>query len=956
VGSAFALRVGDVLAGKYRLLELHRADGATASFRAQDPHGRVVEVEVLADGRTPPPGSGIDCGTTPEGLAYVVFDRGNTTGRRAESVAIPPSLTPDPTAALAPFSPLAHTSAAKREFVGLVEGEVFAERYRVDQCIGRGGMGEVYRARDQKLNRIVALKLVRYANSDESTSRRASELLIREARAAATLSHPNVVTVFDAGEVSGTHYLAMEYVEGRPLRGSIGDGSIPLETRARWLVEIATALAAAHAKGIVHRDVKPENAMITSAGAAKVLDFGIAKEVSASGVTQDGMIVGSPLYMSPEAMYGADVDGRCDQYSWALVAHEVLTGRHPFARPLSGATGMSADLPPPFDAVISRALSQHPEARFASMDEVLCALHDKAPAPAATPRRRWWRRVAVAAALAGLAIASGLALRHRPTVPLTEAARPDAAPAGFDERAMDGQTVTRCAPSARPAFAAGLQLWRDASQADAVAKFDQAAEADPQCAAPSVYYLLAASQTYPRRREHFRRARDLRASLTERETAILQALEPALADPVDYEEVVRRTTDLLTRIPNDPDVRRLNEQALFRLGRFGDVIAAVGATSAISLKPIAWNERMGAMAEVRVRDTDRAFAHLRDCLQVSPDSSDCLFWKGMLEGSMGQCDAAEATYRQLATVMPENSDAYSYLGQVFLLAPKPDMAAAREAFEQRWHRLALTPGAFMGEPADAAQTADEFRMALASGKLEGALALARKWNEAVSGSTDGRFRLEPLIYVINILRELDRLPEARALALEGLGEQRAWTGGGHERVDSFIELARLAYLTGGIDASRFRQIRGEWAGHGLHSKLDIWLNAYAGLPEVGSDEAPPFAEGEYAQDWFSFYQETYARAAEQLTALGQHAAAIRHADAAVGACLASYPITGILHARVAQARAYDASGNVPAACAAYRSLVGWLGREPRSVSARFAKDQLGRLSCSSHFEESRNEQ
>jgi hypothetical protein len=308
------------------------------------------------------------------------------------------------------------------------------------------------------------------------------------------------------------------------------------------------------------------------------------------------------------------------------------------------------------------------------------------------------------------------------------------------------------------------------------------------------------------------------------------------------------------------------------------------------------------MAEVRVRNTDRAFVHFRDCLQVSPDSSDCLFWKGMLEGSMGQCDAAEASYRQLATVMPANTDAYWYLGQVFLLAPKPDIAAAREAFEQRWHRLALTPGAFTGEPTDSAQTADEFRMALASGDLEGALALARKWNEAVSGSTDGRFRLEPLIYVINLLRELDRVPEAKALALKGLGEQRAWSGGGHERVDAFIELARLAYLTGGIDASQFREMRGEWVARGSHSKLDVWLNAYAGLPDVGADEAPPLTEGEYAQDWFSFYQETYARAADELTVMGRHAEAIHHADAAVKACLASHPITGILHARGAQAR------------------------------------------------------
>jgi serine/threonine protein kinase len=939
VRTAFALRIGDVLAGKYRLLELRHANDATASFRAVDLAGREVWIEVLGDGRTPPPGSGIDCGTTPEGFAYVVFDAGHFAIPFPEASAVPPSLTPDPTAAHAVTSPLAQTRGTKRESVGLVEGQGFAERYRVERCIGRGGMGEVYRARDQKLNRVVALKLVRYASNDESTSSRASQLLIREARAAATLSHPNVVTVFDAGEVEGTYYLAMEYVEGKPLRGYMGDESVPLETRRRWLTEIATALAAAHAKGIVHRDVKPENVMIASDGTAKVLDFGIAKEVSASGVTQDGMIVGSPLYMSPEAMYGADVDARCDQYSWALVAHEVLTGRHPFARPLSR-EGMSANLPPPFDVVVARALSQHADARFASMDVVLGALRETTarPIPGSPRNRRPPLVVAAAGALGVLAMAGGAALTaHRSSQP-----KADAAPAVFDERAIDAQTVARCAQSARPAFAAGLQLWRDASQRESVTKFDQAAAADPECAAPSVYYLLAATQNFTRSREHFRRARELRASLTERETAILEALEPQLAEPADYEELRRRTAVLLTRLPNDPDVKRLNLHALFRLGRYREVIAAVNANSAASLTPIAWNERLGAIAEAYVRNTDRAFAHFDSCLLVSPDSGDCLFWKGMLEGSMGRCEAAEATWRRLATVMPENAEAYSYLGQVLLFSKKPDVAAAREAFEQRWRRLTLTPGAARGESADAAQRADEFRIALATGDLVSALTLARRWNEAVSASTDANVRLEPLIDTINLLREIDRRPEAAELAMKGLGEQRAWTAGS---ADPFIELARLAYLTGGIDASQFRAMRAEWLGRGTHSELDAWHKAYAGLPEVGSDGTPPVKDGEYETDWISFAAENYARTAEGLTALGRHADAIRHAEAAAGDCFGIYPLTGVLHARVALARAYDAAGDRPAACEAYRSLVDWLGPNTSSVSARLAKARLKDLSC-----------
>src|SRR5262249_4765323 len=151
-------------------------------------------------------------------------------------------------------------------------GETF-ERYTVEALIGEGGMGHVYRARDTRLERRVALKVI----NDRASSRDAAARLVREARAAAALDHPNAVAIFDVGELDGPPYIVMELVEGRTLRGLIGDSGTRMSARIAHLADVGRALAAAHRRGLVHRDIKPENVMIRDDGMVKVLDFGIAR-------------------------------------------------------------------------------------------------------------------------------------------------------------------------------------------------------------------------------------------------------------------------------------------------------------------------------------------------------------------------------------------------------------------------------------------------------------------------------------------------------------------------------------------------------------------------------------------------------------------------------------------------------------------------------------------------------
>ncbi|MBK6519825.1 MAG: protein kinase [Polyangiaceae bacterium] len=289
-------------------------------------------------------------------------------------------------------------------------------RYTVVALLGRGGMGEVYEAEDTLLKRRVALKLLPAGGDHEARVR-----MMREARSAAAFEHPNVVTLFDAGIVGeGTPeeqtYIAMELVRGTTLRARVGDLSVPLARRVRWLVDAASALGAAHKAGLVHRDVKPDNVMLKEDGRIKVLDFGVAKRQDASvdasaptevpsqsdpSLTGRGGFVGTPRYASPEQLRGEPLDGRSDQYAWAVMAYELVSGKAPFDAPdgvalLSRILSTEAaplstlveGIPAALDAVIHKALSKAPADRFASFEEIQERLEPLAEGAATTDAGR----------------------------------------------------------------------------------------------------------------------------------------------------------------------------------------------------------------------------------------------------------------------------------------------------------------------------------------------------------------------------------------------------------------------------------------------------------------------------------------------------------------------------------------------------------------------------------------
>src|SRR5213083_2128030 len=257
---------------------------------------------------------------------------------------------------------------------------LFDGRYRIIRKLGSGGMANVYLAEDQELGRRVAIKILndRHAGDEQFVER-----FRREAKNAASLSHPNIVSIYDRGEAEGTYYIAMEYLDGRSLKELIvARGPAPVHVAIDYARQILAAVRFAHRNGIVHRDIKPHNVLVDAEDRLKVTDFGIARS-GPSQMTEAGSIIGTAQYLSPEQARGAPVDQRSDLYSVGVVLYELLTGTVPF----SGSTPLEiamkhrsstpeppsrkrAEVPRELDLVVLRALAKDPGDRYHSAEEM----------------------------------------------------------------------------------------------------------------------------------------------------------------------------------------------------------------------------------------------------------------------------------------------------------------------------------------------------------------------------------------------------------------------------------------------------------------------------------------------------------------------------------------------------------------------------------------------------------
>ncbi len=268
-------------------------------------------------------------------------------------------------------------------------GTTLSGRYRLEARIGAGGMSTVYRALDETLERPVAIKLM---NREVASDSDQLERFRREARAVAQLSHPHIVGVIDAGEDESRPYIVFEYVEGETLKERIRrQGRLPVPEAVAYAIEIARALGAAHARHIVHRDVKPQNVLIDEEGSAKVTDFGIARTLDEEGLTADGRVLGTTDYVSPEQALGHRVTGQSDLYSLGIVLYEMLTGEVPVPGREPGGGGDEArardaprravqrpEVSAALAAVVDTATAKRQEDRYADDAELIADLEDVA--------------------------------------------------------------------------------------------------------------------------------------------------------------------------------------------------------------------------------------------------------------------------------------------------------------------------------------------------------------------------------------------------------------------------------------------------------------------------------------------------------------------------------------------------------------------------------------------------
>jgi serine/threonine-protein kinase len=259
---------------------------------------------------------------------------------------------------------------------------VLSGRYRLESKLGSGGMSTVYLAMDEVLDRPVAIKLLHREISEEADQ---LERFRREARAAARLSHPNLVGVIDAGEDDGRPYIVFEYIKGRTLKRRLQDeGRLPVDEAVAYAIEIGRGLTAAHARKLVHRDVKPQNVLIDPEGRAKVTDFGIARSLEQKGMTATGRVLGTTDYVSPEQAMGEDVDERSDVYSLGVVLYEMLTGDVPFQaetqvgvamkhvnEPMPDVQARRPEVSAAVALVVDRATTKDPRDRYGTVAEMV---------------------------------------------------------------------------------------------------------------------------------------------------------------------------------------------------------------------------------------------------------------------------------------------------------------------------------------------------------------------------------------------------------------------------------------------------------------------------------------------------------------------------------------------------------------------------------------------------------
>jgi eukaryotic-like serine/threonine-protein kinase len=889
-------------------------------------------------------------------------------------------------------------------------------RYTIQALLGTGGMGAVYRAFDPDLHRKVALKVLKGGVGIEDLDSQARARLLREARAAASLNHPNAVSIFEVAEREGILYVAMEYVEGQTLRSLLSTSSASWQRKLRWLLDVARALEAAHRAGLVHRDVKPENIMVRSDGLVKVLDFGIARRLDAQvdpekatefalpTLTQEGAVIGTPLYMAPEQLRGEDLDGRTDQFAWGVVAYELLTGRNPWTRgeglavvaildrSPDSVTSLRPEVPPAVDAAIAKALEKKPEARFASMAALVELLEpfvveesrafdakeqSAAAAPASNPPA-----VAPLGAVSttGAVVAPSI-ITEQPATPRVVEVEAHKKPAGLgrmlwlpvalipvaivafiwkgtplavgSKAAASGASSAVSAegpvsdkPEAARAYVEAMQLWHDGASGRKVRKQLQSClDLDPTLAAAHLRLGLLALQTESEKgRDHFQKAFQHRDRLKGRDRAMLEAAEPYFRSTVDLPEFERRLLTAVARFPGDPEIQYwLGTTRLFR-DQLPLALAAFDRAIQIDAAyvPAIWlkGQTLDLMGK---KEASRAAYD--ECLRISPIAAVCLSERIRSTRYIGPCDEVEADSRTWVALEPDAPNTHWMLAEALAARGAP-----RDAVEASTSRARDVAAADERAMLDAAYPAG---IALFYGEFERAEGLLSNWRRAVGEKTRVvSRRASPDSLLMQLHEETGNMDRAAQVAEQFLGVSQSLAKDPLEG-DPTIGFRALEFRAGRLTKAAFDDARQEWVKQELarlerqdakeSSPFQVWLDAYAEPAET--KEAA--LEALEAQPKFGAIPPWIQRALAP-AAIGKVYALAEKFDEALPHLVNATSSCVVLSRPIAQTRAHwflgltlEAKGDPAGALKAYRVIVErWSNAKPRSVTAAAARARI----------------
>ena len=851
-------------------------------------------------------------------------------------------------------------------------------RFKVVSEIGRGGMGIVFLAEDEKLRRKVALKLLPPSfAADEERRRR----FLREARAAAAVSHPNLVTVYDVGEHEGRGYIAMEYLRGRSLREQLGERPFSVDEAVELARQVLAGLAHAHAAGLLHRDLKPENVLVDRDGRVRLVDFGLAKldgDVDAPGdnSTRDGLVMGTPGYMSPEQARGQTVDARTDIFSFGVLFYEMLTRKRPFTGPTRAdvVTSLLRDAPPRVDVtrpevgialgdLVHRCLSKAPNDRFPSTVVLKDALDDAwstskreirvtpTPTPAnagslpvKTPARTWpWMIAAAGIALAGVAIA----LTHRPELAPLAAAAIDASSAARGLAMTEVPLPKSNSPEALAAYRQGLQAIRDADWAIAEERFGDAIKHDPELSSAHLRLAMLCGNGNggpAQAREELSRAMTTRASLPERDQALLMAVEPLInRDPAERSVARQRLHDLVMAHPNDAELWHF--YAVF--GAEGTDEGIEAERRAVELDPQfadAWQILAAQLAQRG--KVDEALAAIERCVAISPLTADCRGERARLYGVMGECGRMEEDLRRGLSSNPRAANIWHEDRAAALVAVGRSDDTVLEAFRQKW--------ALLGEDRrKGIEGIDRALLCTARGRFAEAEAMLVDGEKAIANDPNAHIHARYAGLRIAIMRELGRPKDAAKVAETYVAKKDVWIGS-TSAMDAEVPMLRVMQHGGLLTREAFAKRRDTWFARATANEASrvptfVWALAYANWIETPAEakEAIEALPSELVTSETKLHREGFVRAEVGNTLLlaGRPKDAVPHLEVATNACnWLQWPVEHT-YALLHLGQAHEAVGDLEHACQAYQRVVARWATAPRSATRDLAKARLKALSC-----------